>query len=171
MERSNFIKLLEEYRNRAIMELRKEANVQASLLLSDGFKSAITELEKSCTMVNSGLSKIAQEFKGIASDNKFPSHIRFYHNTATTNILDGVIGSIAEGIRENSTYKQKESEIRNKFDAAIRAAKTSRSAVRIKELADAVGIETPSIEVNSTVTAEVDTEFVKEKIQSVLLLK
>ena len=171
MERSNFIKLLEEYKNRAIMELHKEARVQASLLLTDEFRAAVVELESSCRVVNTGLGRVACELDSISKDNQLSRNRRgFYYCTATESILTTVISTLTERIHETEPYRLKESEIRTKFDAAINTAKMSRSAVRLKELADALGIETPAIEVTNKVASTVDTEFVKEKIKSVLKL-
>ena len=171
MERSNFIKLLEEYRNKAIAELHKESRVQASLLISGEFKSAILELETASKIVNSGLRAVSAEVNKITTQNALPDYSGYYgYNTVTTAILENVVICLSQRIRCTTTFKQKENEIRSKFDAAIRAAKATRSAAKLKELADALGIETPSIEVTSSVSATVDTEFVKEKIKSVLLL-
>jgi hypothetical protein len=172
MERSNFIKLLEEYKNKAIQEHYKQCRVQAALLISDEFKTAMLELENACKTVSIGLSRVSAELESIAKENMLSNACgHSYFNTPSSRILDTVIDSLDEKIRRLDLCKKKEREIRYKFDAAIKAAKMSRSAARLKELADALGIETPSIEVDNSAKAQIDTEFVKEKIKSVLLLK
>jgi hypothetical protein len=173
MERSNFIKLLEEYKTKALAELYKESKVQASLLLSDEFKIAISELEKASEAVNTGFRAVSSEVASIVKQNSIDSyHATFYCSDINTGILEKVLNCISDGIRHTSAYRQKESEIKSKFDAAIRAAKATRSAAKLKELADALGIDTPSIEVTgNSATTGVDTEFVKEKIKAVALLR
>ena len=171
MERSSFIKLLEEYRNKAVTELYKECKVQASLMLSEEFKAAIAELEATSKTVNTGFEMVSNEVKRIATSNALTERYNnFCYSTSSTCILDNVVNAIASKIRNSTLFQQKESEIKYKFESAIRAAKATRSPAKLKELADALGIETPSIEVTSSVSATVDTEFVKEKIKSVLLL-
>lgn len=172
MERSSFIQLLEEYKSKAIQEHNKQCKVQASCLISDEFKAAILELETAAKAVYAGMGAVENKFKEIARSNALPDRNGyFYHNKPTTAILDCVIDGLAEKIRVLDTVMNKREEIRTKFDAAIKAAKASRSPARLKELADALGIETPEIKVDTGVKAQVDTEFVKEKIKSVLLLK
>jgi len=172
MERSNFIQLLEDYKWKALQEHTKECRVQAACLVSDEFKAAILELETAAKAVYAGMGAVEKKFKEIAHDNALSERCGyFYHNKPTTAILDGVIDGLAEKIRSLDTARNKRGEISDKFDAAIKAAKASRSPARLKELADALGIETPEIKVDSSVKAQVDTEFVKEKIKSVLLLE
>jgi hypothetical protein len=171
MERSNFIKLLEEYKRKAIQEHYNECKVEASLLISGELRQAIAELEVASKTVNLGLDMVQKEVYKIGSLNALKTYCgSFCYSSASTQIFENVISSLASKIRNTAANDQKESEIRNKFDAAIRAAKDTRSPVRLKELADALGIETPEIKVDSDVKAQVDTEFVKEKIKSVLLL-
>jgi hypothetical protein len=171
MERSNFIRLLEEYKSKAIQELHKESKVQASLLISNEFKQAIVELESACKTVNVGLEAVSKEVEKITSQNALSYSGYFSYSTASTVIMESVIGCISHKIRNNTAFRQKENEIRNKFDATIKAAKASRSTIKLKELADALGIETPEITVDTGVRAQIDTEFVKEKIKAVQLLK
>jgi hypothetical protein len=172
MERSSFIKLLEEYKSKAIQEHYKECKVQASLLVAGEFRQAILELEEVSKKVCGGFEAVNSEFEKITKDNTLSDRYgRTYLQYPTTNILNNVIEGLASKIRNANTPMGKENEIRNKFDAAIKAAKASRSAARLKELANALGIETPEIVVDTGVKVQVDTEFVKEKIKSVLLLK
>lgn len=173
MERSNFINLLDEYKNKALSELYKESRVQASLLVTGEFKKAISDLERAVQSVSSGFKEIKKEVDDITTRNALDDIYRngFYYNTPTTRVMELVIDYLSDRIRNTQAYKQKKYEVGSKFDAVIKAAKASRSATRLKELADAIGVETPEIEVNTKVASEVDTDFVKEKIQSVLLLK
>jgi len=172
MERSNFIKLLEEYKEKALRELTKESKVQAALLIQGEFRQAIQELEKVCQTASTGLERVTKEVSNIMEANTFPNQYnRCYFNCPTTKVMDIVVEFLAQKVRDLPIFSQKRHEINIKFDAAIKAAKASRSATKLKELADALGIEAPSIEVTSSVSATVDTEFVKEKIKSVLLLK
>lgn len=172
MERSNFISLLEEYKSKAIQEHYKQCKVQAACLVSDEFKAAILELEEVSTKVSNGLNAVSTEFTKISKDNALPERSGyFYYNSPTTGILNAVIEGLSSKIRQTNAAEAKEREIRIKFDATIKAAKASRSPARLKELADALGIETPTIEVDTGVKSRVDTEFVKEKIKAVQLLK
>jgi short subunit dehydrogenase-like uncharacterized protein len=171
MERSNFIKLLEEYKNKALQEQGKEAKASASLLISKDLKTAISELEKASIAVNEGFKKISEEIGTIAAQNALDSYYgSFCYSSPSTHIMENVLSCLSQKIYKTTAYERKKSEIVTKFDAAIRAAKATRSTAKLKELADALGIETPSIEVTPSVSATVDTEFVKEKIKSVLLL-
>jgi hypothetical protein len=171
MDKSSFIRLLEEYKGKATKELYNECKVQAAMLISGEFKQAIAELENASVTVNAGFKAVSQEIIRITSSNAFGNgYGSFCYNPPSTHILENVIGTIAAKIHGTVAFRRKEDEIKSKFDAAIRAAKATRSAAKLKELADALGIETPSIEVATSVSTTVDTEFVKEKIKSVLLL-
>ena len=172
MERSNFIKLLEEYKRKAIQEHYNECKVEASLLISGELRQAIAELEVASKTVNLGLDMVQKEVYKIGSLNALETYCgSFCYNSASTQILENVVSCLASKVRNTMTSQRKEVEIGRKFDAAIKAAKSTRSAAKLKELADALGIETPEIKVDSSVNEQVDTEFVKEKIKSVLLLK
>jgi hypothetical protein len=171
MERSSFIKLLEEYKNKALREQGKQAKASASLLISKEFKVAISELEKASVAVNKGFEKVSKEINAIAATNALDSYYgSFCYSSPSTHIMENVLSCLSQKIYKTAAYEQEKKKIVSKFDAAIKAAKATRSAAKLKELADALGIETPSIEVTSSVSATVDTEFVKEKIKSVLLL-
>jgi hypothetical protein len=172
MERVNFIKLLEEYRNKAINELYKEFKVQAALLITDDFKAAMMELEKACKLVYDGLEKASNEVMEVSKRNSLTGYVSYFrYNLPSTSIVESAIENLAQKIRNSNENMKRADEIRHKFNVAINAAKASRSAARLKELADSLGIETPSIEVSKSATAaSVDVEFVKEKIKSVLQL-
>ena len=140
-------------------------------MITGEFRQAILELEKACIAANFGLQKVSDEAISIMTANGFTDRYNScYFEYPTINVMEHVIDALSERIRNATAYSKKRDEIVNKFDAAIKAAKASRSAARLKELADALGIETPSIEVDTSVKAQIDTEFVKEKIKSVLML-
>jgi hypothetical protein len=148
MERTNFINLLEEYKSKALQQNNKECKVQAALLISDEFKAAILELETASKNVYAGIDAVEEKFKEIVKLNELTQkHGYFYCNRPTTTIFDAAIDGLADKIRMLDSVQNKRKEICNKFDSAISAAKRTRSAAKLKELADALGIET-TIEVS-----------------------
>ena len=173
MERSSFIKLLEEYKVKALKALYKESKIQASLLIQHEFRQAILELENVCRNTSAGLNKVSKEVENICNLNALTGRYAYLNfQNPTTEILDTIVGFLDSKIRQATSFEQKRNEINSKFDAAIKSAKATRSVAKLKELADALGIETPSIEVTTnSATQGVDTEFIKEKIKSVLLLE
>jgi hypothetical protein len=171
LDKYDFIKLLEQYKNKALQNLNKESEVAAQLMITPEFHTLSEKCDELASHLNSVYERLESQFDGITAHNPIFKSAHLYYNTPTRSMEKRAVNSIAYVIRNKGEYQKKETEIKNKFDAAIRFAKRTKSAKKLLDLVKALEIEVDSIEVQGDVSQGVDVPFLKEKINSVKLLQ
>jgi len=170
MEKSNFISLLEKYKQAALEALRKEAKVSAALILPESMKEKAEQFTKMSLVLSDMYDSLEKDYENLHKQS-FPGGYASFPlgYVSTTDAANALLNSITGKFYESDEFKAKKREIINKFDLAIHQAKITKSAAKLNEMAKLFGIETEDITVD-TKPSGVDGEFIKEKIKSVLLL-
>jgi hypothetical protein len=170
MNKNDFVRLLEQYKNKALNSLQKEAEVTAMTLITPEFHELSEKIDEVAFQLTSAYKSLVGQFNEIVSQNPSLGRPYFSYSVPNTKMESSAVYAFKHKLMENTEYQKKNIEIKNKFDAAIRTAKQTKSSKKLLDLAVALGVEVDSIEVEGDVSQNIDTPFLKEKINAVKLL-
>jgi hypothetical protein len=170
MNKNDFVKLLEQYKNKAIDQLQKECEVSAKLLITPEFHELSEKIDEAAIKLTAAYNSLMSQFREITNKNPQLRSTYFSYSTLSTKMESYAINNIKRNLMDSYDFRKNETVIKNKFDTAIRSAKSTKSSKKLMELAAALGIEVDSIEVEGDVSMSVDVPYLKEKISNVKLL-